>query len=371
MNNVRYGIIGVGVQGTKYYRQIMNKALVPNATVTAICDVDESKMRTVLEEYGFTGACFTDYRALIESGLVDVILVETPHYAHPEISAYALTHGVHVLCDKPAGVYTAQVKELCDIASRSDKLFGMMFNQRTDCLYRKMREMIEAGELGEIKRVCWIITDWFRTRAYYESSAWRATWRGEGGGVLINQCPHQLDLLGWILGMHPKRVHAFCRFGKWHDIEVEDDVTAYLEYENGATCTFITTTGEAGGTNRLEIVGDRGKLVAEAGKLTFTKLDASAKDFCLSTQKSHGTPGKEILEVALDGENLQHVGILRNFTNAVLGKESLYVSGKEGIHSVELMNAMLLSTFLGRAVTLPVDASLYKAELDKRIATGR
>ncbi len=368
MNEVRYGIIGTGVQGKKYFKHIQVKGEVPNAVVSAICDIDSEKMQALCAEFSFTGATFCDYRELIDSGLVDVILVETPHYQHPEISMYALTHGVHVLCDKPAGVYTAQVKELNAVAERSDKLFGLMFNQRTDCLYRKMREMILRGEIGEIKRVNWIITDWFRTRAYYESCDWRATWRGEGGGVLMNQCPHQLDLVQWVIGMSPVRVHAFCRFGKWHDIEVEDDVTAYMEYANGASGVFVTTTGEAGGTNRLEVVGDRGKLIAENRKLTFTKLSESTKRFCEATNALHGTPEKETLEVELDGENLQHVGILRNFTNAVLGKEPLYVSGTEGLDGVQLMNAMQLSGFLGRAVELPIDDALFKAELDRRIA---
>ncbi len=371
MKEVRYGIIGVGVQGRLYYKRIMVEKLVPHATVTAICDIDASKMDALDEKYGYDGARFSDYRQLIDSGLVDVILVETPHYVHPEISMYGLTHGVHVLCDKPAGVYTQQVKELCRVAEASDKLFGLMFNQRTDCLYRKMREMIARGEIGEIKRVNWIITNWFRTRAYYESSSWRATWRGEGGGVLMNQCPHQLDLLQWVVGMMPKRIRAFCHFGKWHDIEVEDDVTAYLEYENGAVGVFVTTTGEAGGTNRLEIAGDLGKLVAEDGKLIFTKLESSTKEFCENSSKGYGGPQKEILEVELDGENLQHVGILRNFTNTVLGTEELYVKGVEGIRGVELMNAMTLSTFLDRTVELPIDDALFKAELDKRIANGR
>ena len=368
MKAVRYGIIGTGVQGRKYFKQIQVEGKVPEATVSALCDVDGGKMQALCAEFPFTGATFTDYRSLIDSGLVDAVLVETPHYFHPEISIYALTHGVHVLCDKPAGVYTAQVKELNAVAEASDKIFGLMFNQRTDCLYRKMREMILGGEIGEIKRVNWIITNWFRTRAYYESCDWRATWRGEGGGVLMNQCPHQLDLIGWVLGMNPKRVHAFCHFGKWHDIEVEDDVTAYLEYENGASGVFVTTTGEAGGTNRLEVVGDRGKLIAEDNKLQFTKLSESTEAFCRSTELLHGSPEKEIIEVELDGKNLQHVGILRNFTNAVLGKEPLYVSGVEGIHGVELMNAMQLSGFLGRAVELPIDDALFKAELDRRIA---
>jgi predicted dehydrogenase len=231
--------------------------------------------------------------------------------------------------------------------------------------------MILGGEIGEVKRVNWIITNWFRSRAYYDSSAWRATWRGEGGGVLLNQCPHQLDLVQWVIGMMPSKIHSFCRFGQWHDIEVEDDVTAYLEYENGATGVFITTTGEAGGTNRLEVVGNNGKLVAENDKLTFTKLDMGAKEYSETTEKAFGEPAKTIMEVETDGINEQHVGILKNFTNAVLGKEKLFVSGQDGINGVQIMDGMLLSSFLGRAVELPIDDDLYLEELNKRVATSR
>ena len=373
MNIVRYGIIGLGNQGTKYLKDISIEKKVPDSVVSAVCDINPDKLTRAKKEFGFDGAVFTDYKEMVNSGLVDVILIEVPHYLHPEMSIYGLTHGVHVLCDKPAGVYTKQVKEMNEVADRSDRLFGLMFNQRTNCLYRKMRDMILGGELGEIKRVNWIITNWFRSRCYYESSSWRATWRGEGGGVLLNQCPHQLDLLQWVVGMMPKSIHALCRYGQWHDIEVEDDVTAYLEYENGATGVFVTTTGEAGGTNRLEIVGDKGKLVADqaAKNLVFTKLAVGAHEFSETTDKAFGEPEKTIIEVETDGENPQHAGILRNFTNAVLGKEPLFVPGQEGLNGVQIMNGMLLSSFLGRAVELPIDDELYKAELDRRIAEGR
>ena len=372
MTQVRYGIIGLGNQGTNYLKKLSTPDLIPDSAVTALCDINPEKIEAAKKMVNFEGATFTDYKELVDSGLVDAILVEVPHYLHPEISIYGLTHGVHVLCDKPAGVYTKQVKEMNEIANKSDKLFGLMFNQRTNCLFRKMREMILGGEIGEVKRVNWIITNWFRSRCYYESSSWRATWKGEGGGVLLNQCPHQLDLLQWVIGMMPSKIHSFCRYGQWHDIEVEDDVTAYLEYANGATGVFVTTTGEAGGTNRLEVVGDKGKLVANDNKtLTFTKLSMSSREFSETTDRAFGEPDKTVTEVETDGLNEQHVGILKNFTNAILGKEELFVSGQEGINGVEIMNGMLLSSFLGEAVSLPIDDDLYEAELNKKIASGR
>ncbi|MBR2343472.1 MAG: Gfo/Idh/MocA family oxidoreductase [Clostridia bacterium] len=370
MEQVRYGIIGLGNQGTFYLKKLATPGVVSGAVVTALCDINPARIEAARALVDFELAAFTDYKEMIASGLVDAILVETPHFLHPEISIYGLTHGVHVLCDKPAGVYTKQVKEMNEVANRSDRLFGLMFNQRTNCMYRKMREMILGGEIGEVKRINWIITTWFRSAAYYNSSSWRATWRGEGGGVLLNQCPHQLDLIQWVVGMMPKRIHAFCRFGQWHDIEVEDDVTAYLEYENGATGVFVTTTGEGGGTNRLEVVGNCGKLVAENSKLTLTKLAMGIKEYSETTDKAFGEPEKTVIEVETDGINEQHVGIFKNFTNAVLGKEKLFVFGQDGIDGVQIMDAMLLSAFLGRAVELPIDDELYLRELNKRIATG-
>jgi predicted dehydrogenase len=262
-----------------------------------------------------------------------------------------------------------------EVAKKSDKLFTMMFNQRTSCVYRKIREMIRGGELGEIKRVNWIVTDWYRTQFYYDSGDWRATWRGEGGGVLFNQCPHQLDLLQWVTGMMPKKVHSFCHFGKWHDIEVEDDVTVYMEFENGATGVFVTSTGDTPGTNRLEIMGDRGKIVCQGDKtmnvFKFYKLATSEREFCKTSTAGFKNPDFEEIDVETDGKNPQHVGILNNFTNAILGLEPLFVEGVEGIRGVELMDSMLLSTWLGKSVELPIDDDLYLEELNKRIATGR
>ena len=257
------------------------------------------------------------------------------------------------------------------VAEKSDKLFTMMYNQRTNPLYIKMHDLVHSGEIGEIRRVNWIITNWFRTQFYYDSGSWRATWAGEGGGVLMNQCPHQLDLLQWICGMMPVKMRAFCHFGKWHDIEVEDDVTAYMEFPNGATGSFVTCTADTPGTNRFEIIGSKGKIICEKDELTVSRTGVDVNEFLKKATGGFDEPKCETEVIKQSGNNPQHVGILNNFANAVLGLEPLYVDGKEGLKCVDLIDSMLLSTWLDKTVTLPVDDELYWEELQKRIATSK
>ena len=356
MQKVRFGIVGIGNMGTAHCKSFLS-GLIENGVLTAICNSRTSKMDAILALDGAENVvAFTDYGEMLHSGLCDAIIVAVPPYDHAKM-----------VSEKPAGVYTKQVKEMNEAASRSDKLFGMMFNQRSNCIYRKMREMVAGGELGEIKRVNWIITNWYRSQNYFDIGGWRATWRGEGGGVLFNQCPHQIDLLQWIVGMLPTKIHAHCHFGKWHDIEVEDDVTAYMEFPNGATGVFVTSTADAPGTNRFEITGTRGRLVCENGRLIFDRLAIDEREFC-RTAKAFVDPEYTTFEVPTDGRNDQHVGILNNFANAILGIEPLFVKGEEGMGSVQMMDAMLLSTWLDKAVELPINDDLYLEELNRRIS---
>ena len=373
MKEVRYGIIGLGNQGSTYIKEFFNKGKVANAKITALCDINPDKI-ALAKEYtkGQKIEFFTDYKIMLESGLVDAVMVETPHYSHPEIAQECLNRGIHALVEKPAGVYAKQVKEMNATAGKSHALFGMMFNQRTNCVYRKMREMIADGEIGELQRVVWVITNWYRPQAYYDSSNWRATWCGEGGGVLINQCPHQLDLLQWVVGEMPETVHGFCGYGKWHDIEVEDEVTAYFRYKNGATGVFITTTGEAPGGNRLEISGTRGKLLCENDKIEFYRLSEDINEFSARNEVLFGSPEVEKIDVETDGENPQHLGIINNFTQSILGKEKLFVDGTDGLRGVELMNAIEYSGWHGGAEThVPVNEDEYIAELNKKCVGSR
>lgn len=369
MEKVKIGIIGIGNMGTSHAKTI-TEGKVSELELVAVADRQEGRRQWCKEHLPETIQIFEEGSDLIASGLCDAVLVAVPHYQHPELSIEALQHNLHVLCEKPAGVYTKQVREMNEAAAKSDRVFAMMFNQRTNCVYRKMHEMVANRELGEIRRVNWIITDWYRTQSYYDSGSWRATWDGEGGGVLLNQCPHNLDLIQWICGM-PAKVQAFCHEGKWHDIEVEDDVTAYLEYPNGATGVFITTTGDAPGTNRFEITGDLGKLVCENDKLTFYKLKQGIKEHCATCKAGFDKPECETIEVETDGQNEQHAGVMKAFVGKILHGTPLVAGGEEGINGLMLSNAMHLSSWLGHAVTLPIDEDEFLRQLNERRAHSR
>ena len=370
MRKITFGIVGMGNQGSHYAR-LLQDGKIDNGVLACVCDNNPVKLETAKNKFP-EAKCYSDYLEMLDSGDCEAVLVETPHYQHPEIVMECLKRGLNVICDKPAGVYTKQVREMNEAAAKSNAKFAMMFNQRTNCVYRKMREIIAEGGIGELQRVTWIITDWYRTQAYYDGGSWRATWAGEGGGVLINQCPHQIDLVQWVLGQMPKKVHGFCHYGKWHDIEVEDDVTAYFEYENGATGVFITTTGEAPGTNRFEVSGSKGKLICEGDTLWHYKNERDNIEVCKTSDKGFDTPKCEKIVVETDGKNPQHAGIINNFANALLGLEDLFVEGVEGIHGVELMNAIELSGWKnGAEITLPVNEDEYLEELNARRATSR
>ncbi len=369
MEQVKLGIIGIGNMGSGHCNNIL-AGKTPEIALTAVADLKESRRAWAKENLPENVAVFTTGEELIESGLCDAVLIAVPHYDHPRYVIMALEHGLHVMSEKPAGVYAKQVRKMNEAAAKSDRIFGMMFNQRTNCVYRKMHDMVQSGKYGQIKRVNWIITDWYRTQAYYNSGDWRATWNGEGGGVLLNQCPHNLDLLQWICGL-PTRVRAFCHNGKWHDIEVEDDVTAYLEFENGATGVFVTTTADAPGTNRLEITLEHGRLIAEHDKLTFFELDQNEREYCYAAKTGFDQPTGHEYEVPLDGQNPQHVGVLNAFAGAILRGEPLVADGTEGIRGLQLSNAMHLSSWLDQTVTLPVDEDLFLEKLNEHRAASK
>ncbi|WP_026508144.1 Gfo/Idh/MocA family protein [Butyrivibrio sp. MC2013] len=366
MDKVKIGIIGIGNMGSAHARSLM-EGLVPELSLVAVADIREIRREWAAEHLPEDVIIYEDGDALIDDGECDAVLIATPHYEHPRLTIRALEHGLHVLCEKPAGVYTAQVREMNKVAASTDRVFAMMFNQRTNHLYRKMKEIVDSGDYGAIKRVNWIITDWYRTQAYYNSGGWRATWSGEGGGVLLNQCPHNLDLLQWICGM-PVRVRAFCHNGKWHDIEVEDDVTAYLEFEGGATGVFVTSTGDAPGTNRLEITLERGRLICEDDRLSFYELSVNERDFCYTATEGFAKPEGAYAELVTDGENPQHIGVMKAFAACILRGEALVADGTEGIRGLELSNAMHLSSWLGEMVSLPIDEELFLSKLDEHRA---
>jgi predicted dehydrogenase len=363
---MRLGIIGVGNMGGSHAQKIL-KGEIPGMSLTAVCDENPEKLKTFDVNEGVKQ--FATAAELLDSGVVDGVLIATPHYDHTVIGIQALDKGLHVLVEKPLSVHKADCEKLIAAHKDEKQLFAAMFNQRTNPQYQKLRQMIQTGELGTLRRLQWTITDWFRTEYYYKSGGWRATWAGEGGGVLLNQCPHQLDLWQWMFGM-PKRVRAHVSIGKFHNIEVEDDVTAYMEYEDGCTGVFITTTGEAPGTNRLEVVGERGKVVIENNTFTFIRNEIPTSEHSKTVQAGFDKPPVWNIEIPSRGEGEQHVGILKNFAKAFNNGDDLIAKAEEGIHSVELGNAMILSGLKDKTVELPIDAAEYAALLKEKIETS-
>lgn len=351
----------MGNMGT-YHANYVRAGKISRCELSAVCDADTARLASYSDIH-----TFTDENEMFKSGEVDAALIATPHYFHTSIGIAALEAGLHVLVEKPISVHIADCHRLIAAHKGGKQVFAAMFNVRTNPCYKKVKQLIEAGELGDFVRVNWIVTDWFRTDAYYGSGSWRATWKGEGGGVLMNQCPHQLDLLQWFCGM-PSRVRGFCGFGVKHDIEVEDQVTAYLEYPNGGTGVFITSTGEAPGTNRLEIVGERGKMVVENEAVSFVRNEVPATEFSRNARDAFGKPPVWNIEIPITGTGGQHEQVTQNFVDAILDGTELIAPAAEGANSVELANAMVYSSLMDKTIGLPLDAAAYEAELNRLIA---
>ncbi len=359
---IRVAVIGVGTIGSAHTKSIY-EGKIKGMQLTALCDIDRDKCRELAGSYP-DAYIFTSYEDMINEVELDAVIIATPHYMHPEIAIYAFEHGLNVLSEKPAGVYTSAAREMIAAAEKSGRLFSVMFNQRTNVLFSKAHELMESGTLGELKRAVWIITNWYRKQAYYDSGDWRGTWQGEGGGVLINQAPHNLDLWQWICGM-PVSLSAECNVGKFHRIGVEDEAIIKAHYENGAVALFITSTGDYPGTNRLEITGTKGKMVLENQKLTLYTLDTDEREFCLSKSGVKNTVTVTEFE---DEKYNGHINILQNFANALLYGEALISPGAEAVNELELSNAAYLSAWTEEEITLPVNCQRFESLLGEKIA---
>jgi predicted dehydrogenase len=365
MKTVRLGIIGLGNIGQHHFGYL-TAGKVSRAELVAVSDAVPSKLDRYLPL-----KTFTDGEKLIRSGLVDAVIIATPHYQHTTLGIAALKQGLHVMVEKPISAHKADAERLIATHKQHPKqVFAGMFQLRAEPRYLKIQKLIQTGELGEIVRMSWIMTDWFRTEAYYASGGWRATWKGEGGGVLLNQCLHNLDAMQWLLGM-PARVRGFCQLGRFHQIEVEDNVSAYLEYRNGATGTFVSSTGEAPGTNRFEIVGTRGKVVLERDRISFTRNEADMIQFSRTAKLGFAKPEVWNVEIPFENAPNAHATLMQNFVNAILDGEPLIAPGEEGIHSVELANVILYSSLIGQPVELPMDSAAYEQQLNQLIAGSK
>lgn len=365
-NEVRLGIVGLGGMGTGHARQVIEN-LIANMRLTAVCDIAPDLSDRFPDQH-----TFHDPVEMFQSGLIDAVLIATPHYSHTPIGIAALSNDLHVLVEKPISVHKADCERLLAAKRSEAQVFAAMLNMRMRPAFQKLKQLIVGGELGAIRRIQWTITDWFRSHAYYQSGSWRGTWQGEGGGVLVNQCPHQLDLWQWLFGM-PCAVYAKCNFGRYHDIEVEDEVVSLLHYEDGTIGTFSTSTGEAPGCNRLEIAGEKGLVTLEKGTLHFRRNEIETGVFSRTTRSRMGEiPPTWEIDIPIHSATIpERNAILQNFANAILHNEPLIAPAEEGIHSVELANAMLLSTLKGEVVTLPLNGEEVSSELENLVASSK
>ncbi|MBO5778045.1 MAG: Gfo/Idh/MocA family oxidoreductase [Clostridia bacterium] len=370
-SKLRLAIVGLGNMGSAHMMNILSQK-VPNVELTAVCDIRPDRL-TLAEEKAPHVPRFLQYEEMLSAGLAEAVLIATPHYFHPPMAIAAFEAGLHVLTEKPAGVRVSDVIAMNEAADRSGKVFGIMFNQRTGELFQKAREMVQNGTLGAPRRLTWIITNWYRTDAYYQSGDWRGSYAGEGGGVLLNQAPHNLDLMQWIFGM-PNALTASCTSGKYHDVEVEDEAILTMDYENGATAQFITTTGEYPGTNRLEIVGDRGKIVLEGGLLRHFDNGFSADEHIRTAHTASCGVNPTVTEYKAAAPERGHAGVLEDFAEAILSGTPPVADGREGIRMLSLANAAYLSQWDGRKVTLPLseeDMERFNAHLAERAANSK
>lgn len=374
MEKVRLGIIGLGNIGMLHYGYMHE---LEGAELTAICDIDRSKLekpsmnksfdhvRIEVNEFGSNISKYTDYKEMLASGNVDAVIIATPHYFHPEMAIAAFDRGIHVLCEKPAAITAREARKINEAHKDSGLIYSIMFNMRTSPVFKKIKELIDDGTIGEIRRVSWIITSWFRTQKYYDSGGWRGNWSGEGGGVLMNQCPHNLDLFQWFFGM-PSTLYAMVDLGKWHDITVEDNVSVVMKLKNGAHTMFMTTTGETPGTNCLEIAGDNGKLVCENNrKLTFTKTKSSVQSIIYESDEEFYSDKGQTVSIPVENNEAQHKAVTQNFVNAIRGEEDLFIKGEDGLISIELANAILLSGLENKVVNPPVSEREYEDLLER------
>lgn len=366
MDKIRVGIVGLGNMGGIHASEFL-KGEIKNGVLTAVCDIEPERLDRMQSK---DVAKFDNAVDMYKSGLIDAVVVAVPHYQHPELVIAAFEHGLHALTEKPAGVYTKQVREMNEAAEKSGKVFGIMYNQRTTPVFQKLRNMIQSGQLGNIKRIVWLITNWYRPQSYHDSGEWRSTWKDEGGGVLINQCPHNLDLWQWMFGM-PKTIHSFVDYGKYYNIEVEDDVTAFMKYENGSTGLFVTSTGESPGTNRLEVSCDMGKIVVENNStMTFYRNTVSEREFNKTFEGVFGSPEVWECKIPINEEKRKpHNIILDDWLSAIKNNTPMLAPGVEGINGLTISNAIHLSSWLNQTIDVAtLDEDLFLSLLKNKIS---
>lgn len=371
---MRVGIIGMGTMGIKY-AQLIAKCEIAGMELSAITRVTDERWDKIKDYVSDDLQRFDSgddmFDAIDEGRLkLDTIIIVTPHYSHETFAIKAFERGINVLCDKPAGVYSRQARNMMEAynaakSKKPDLLYGYVFHQRTYPVYMKIKEIVDSKIYGNMKRINWIVSDWYRSNAYYQSGSWRATWQYDGGGTLLNQCPHNLDLLTWICGV-PESVMGFCKEGKYHPIEVEDEVTAYLEWNNGVDGVFIASTGEAPGVNRLEISLDNALLLCEKGRLKVAVLDRPEIEYRnASTGNFFARPSYEWHDIEVEEPENAYNKVLEKFARG-----EMVAKGEEAVNSLYVSNAVYLSSWTGRKVAIPAPGTEYEKQFENAFESG-
>ena len=369
---MKTAVIGVGNMGSKY-ASLLYEGKIDGMELAALTRMRSpySEMLKPAVDSGIPVFDSADeiFAALDKGDLdIDSVVIATPHISHEDIAIKAFAHGLNVLTDKPSGVYSRQARNMDEAAAKSGKVFSIIFNQRTSPIYKKLKEILESKRYGELKRVNWIVTDWYRPEKYYKLSSWHATWKKDGGGVLLNQAPHNLDLIQWLFGM-PVKVQGFCKEGHFHNIEVEDDVTAYFEWDNGATGVFITSTGEAPGSNRLEISLEEATIICENDRLkigeTFPEMQMKEPEYrALSTdyfRKISGTWS----ELVFEKEKASYEKVLQRFSDECNQKGTGIAKGSDGRKSLMISNAIYLSSWEKKMIDIPEFGSVQELKFEQ------
>lgn len=364
---VRIALIGFGSMG-KNYARMLYAGLVPELKLSGVCCRNGAGQALLREEFPGVRIYENVEQMQRHEEEFDAVLIVTPHATHVELGFAMAKLGKHFLMDKPAGVYASRVQELVEFCRERGVSFGMMFNNRMLPAFRIAQDYIRSGKLGRLHRAVWVCNSWYRSPVYHRSAPWRSSWQGEGGGLLINQNQHYLDIWQWLFGM-PEKLYAAMEFGRYNDFAVDDAVDIQFVHSGGFHGTMVSATGEAPGVNRLEIWGEKGCLTVQDGARVFWDENAlSTVEFGKVNEVPFGTPPHTRVEIPVEKAENPYLLAFGNFAGHLLRGEPLFADGMDGLRTVQLTNAAYLSGWQEKRVSVPVDAEAFQKELAARQA---
>lgn len=365
---IRIGIAGIGFIAEEYIK-LFTQGQIQGAEIRALSSRNYSHMEEIRAKYRLDAALFTDYDAMLSSGKIDMVMICTPHYFHPGMAVKAIEQGIHTMIEKPVGVYPEELDELAKcVKSHPETLSGVLYCRRTNPVFAKIKQLLADGTLGKLKRVTWIVTDMYRTQAYFDIAGWRGTYSGEGGGLLMNQVSHHIDLLVWLCGL-PEAMQANCYTARERNIEVENEVSITMEYPGNAVGQFIASTRECPGSNRLELSGSRGQIILDNEKdLTLRILETDETQFNATTNIPFAfIPYKEeVFHFDMMYNPVLQAKIVNNFIASLTDGTPVTCPVEEAVRSQQFIQGAYLSSWQDKKLTLPVDGSAFTAELKKR-----